>query len=96
MEDEEKKLMEEYRKEVEWLIEKVPRDDIYEFAQLLLISAERILFELMKQVDPRDLAALEQEDEYLRHSINNITTIHSMRESGYKGIINTSVTIMKK
>ena len=93
MDDEEKKLMEHYQHQVQWLRERVPPDDIYDFAQQMIISAENILFELGQHTD---LQALMDKDPILKQWIDNVMSIHFMKAQGFTGIINTSVSFRKE
>lgn len=92
MEEDEKKLIEEYRRHVDWLRQRVPRDDVYDFAQQMILSAEYILAELGKHAD---IQKIMHKDPVMRQWIENVMSIHFMKESGYQGIINTSISIRK-
>lgn len=79
-----------YNKSVEWLRGHVPPDDIYDFAEQMIISAECILLTLAKHVDIPDLM---KKDEVFSHWTENVMSVHFMRESGYNGIIDTSISV---
>jgi hypothetical protein len=87
-----KEMLLEYRKSVEWLMDRVPRDDIYDFAQQMIISAECILAALGKATDVQKLM---DKDPVMRQWIDNVMSIHFMRENGYLGIINTEISVRK-
>jgi hypothetical protein len=92
MDEEDKNLLLQYRKQVEWLMERVPRDDIYDFAQQMVISAQCILAELGKHANVQKLM---DKDPVLRQWVDNVMSIHFMKESGFTGIINTSISVRK-
>lgn len=92
MDEADKHLLQEYRKSVEWLIARVPRDDIYDFAQQMIMSAEYILAALGEHADVQKLM---DKDPVLRQWIDNVMSIHFMKRDGFNGIINTSISVRK-
>lgn len=92
MDEADKLMLLQYRKQVEWLMERVPRDDIYDFAQQMIISAEYILACLGEHANVQKIM---DTDPIMKQWIDNVMSIHFMKESGYTGIINTSISIRK-
>ena len=89
---EKKKLLDDYFNDVVWLRNHVPRDDIYEFAQQLLMSSEFLLAYLMKKVD---LVAEASNDKMLASYVRNLVAIRAMKSTDFDGTINTEVNVME-
>lgn len=92
MDEADKILLQNYRKQVEWLMQRVPRDDIYDFAQQMIISAEYILAALGEHADVQKIM---DNDPVMKQWIDNVMSIHFMKEKGFTGIINTAISIRK-
>ena len=90
--DEKKKLLDDYREEVDWLRHRVPMDDIYEFAQQLRMSAEFFMGKLMMKTDIIEDA---KKDNILAMHVRNLTSLHAMQRDNYNGSINTEIQVIE-
>ncbi len=90
MDEEEREIIQHYQEQVNWLRDRVPYDDIYDFAHQLLMAAEGILAEFGEHADVQKLM---NEDALLNNHISNVMSIHFMKIAGFKGIIDTSWSI---
>jgi len=90
--EEKKKLLDGYREEVDWLRHRVPRDDIYEFAQQLRMSAEFFMGRLMMKTDVIEDA---KTDNYLAMHVRNLTSLYAMQRDNYTGSINTEIQVIE-
>lgn len=82
-----KRIIDAYVKDVKWLREHVPPDDIYDFAQQALMASDYLLWKLDQFCD---VAEETETDEVLCVWIKNIIMIGKMKDTDFKGIINTA------
>ncbi len=88
-----KECLEDFEKDVKWLRDHVPLDDIYEFSQQLLMASE---FFLGKRGECTEVQKLFEEDELLLKWARNIFNLQRMKDADYQGIISVSWKRLKK
>lgn len=92
MDEEEEEIIQDYQQQVNWLRDRVPYDDIYDFAHQMIMSAEIVLAELAAHAD---VPKLMQENSLFNQRASNIMSIYFMKKDGFNGIIDTSWSVKK-
>lgn len=78
----------EFKKNVEFLRNNIPKDEIYEFAEQCLVAAEFFLFKWSQWVD---LYEETEKDEIVHVWVSNVIHIRQLNEENYTGGINTKL-----
>mgnify|MGYP001594441202 CR=1 FL=1 len=78
-------LPEDYVKNVQWLRDHVPRDDVYDFAQQTIMAGEYFIARLHEVID---LPRLMVEDEVLAFWVQNICSLQRLKDENFTGILN--------
>jgi hypothetical protein len=87
------KMLAEYANQVKWLRERVPPDDIYDFAQQLLVAAEYFISVMDEEMELEEAIL---RDPALDHWIANVLSVEMMKREGFKATINTDWRIKKR
>lgn len=87
MDEEKKKRLEEFQRNVAWLHKSVPRDDIYDFAEQTLMACDFFIYKLGEYVNINDEA---EKDEILGQWFRNVVTMRFLAENDIEGIVDVS------
>lgn len=80
--------LEKFNKDVQWLRDVVPPDDIYDFAEQALMAADFFIHELSHWVD---LGEEGERNKVLGLWLRNIVGMRVLRNQKMKGIIDTTL-----
>lgn len=85
-EEEKKKALEDFDKNVQWLRNHVPRDDIYDFAEQALMAAD---FFIGKWSSLVDLEKEIEDDKIAGQWLQNVVGMRILKQLNAQGVIDT-------
>lgn len=84
MNEKKQESLELYKENVAWLRRVIPRDDIYDFSEQILMGCDFLLAELGKHINYFDEA---EKDKKFACWLQNMIVIRGLREQKYDGIL---------
>ncbi len=87
-EQDKKKYLDKFKKNVDWLRANVPRDDIYEFAEQALMASDYFLVKLNECVD---ITKEIEKDKILGVWMTNILGLRFVRNNNIREMVDTEL-----
>lgn len=87
-EDQRNDFVERFNKNVQWLKDVIPPEDIYQFAEQALMASDFFISELSDWVDIEEEA---KRDKALSFWLKNIVGIRVLRDQGFQGKIDITI-----